>query len=62
MDLDRFIFKNNQITLFPCFTFIPKTGVDYLIQGLFFLSADHSTWYMPTGFENWAFSQKRDSI
>jgi len=23
----RFIFKNNQITLFPCFTLTPKTGV-----------------------------------
>jgi len=24
--VDRFIVKNNQITSFPCFTFIPKTG------------------------------------
>ena len=23
------IFKNNQITLLPCFTFIPKTGVSF---------------------------------
>ena len=27
MVVDRFIFKSNQITLSPCFTFIPKTGV-----------------------------------
>jgi len=25
MVVDRFIFKNNQMTLFPCSTFIPKT-------------------------------------
>jgi len=25
MVVDRFIFKNNQITLSPCFTFTPKT-------------------------------------
>jgi len=24
---DRFIFSNSRITLSPCFTFIPKTGV-----------------------------------
>jgi len=36
------IFKNNQITLFPCFTFKSKTGVrDYLKQGLVF--AEHTT-------------------
>jgi len=28
MIVDRFIFKNNLITLFPCLTFIPKTGVE----------------------------------
>jgi len=27
MVVDRFIFKNNQVTLSPCFTFIPKPGV-----------------------------------
>ena len=27
MVFDRLNFKNNQITLSPCFTFIPKTGV-----------------------------------
>jgi len=26
MVIRKGIFKNNQITLFPCFTFIPKTG------------------------------------
>jgi len=26
MAVDRFSFKNNQITLFLCFTSIPKTG------------------------------------
>jgi len=25
--VDRFIFKNNQITLYPCFTFTTKIGV-----------------------------------
>jgi len=28
--VERFIFKRNQITLSPCFTFIPKTGVHLL--------------------------------
>jgi len=27
MAVDKFIFKNNQITLCPCFNFILKTGV-----------------------------------
>ena len=27
MAVDRFIFKNNRVTLCPCFTFIPKTGL-----------------------------------
>jgi len=27
MVIDRFILNNNQIMLFPCFTFIPKTGI-----------------------------------
>jgi len=27
MVVDGFIFENNQITLLPCFTFIPKTGI-----------------------------------
>jgi len=27
MVIDKFIFKNNQIMLFPCVTSIPKTGV-----------------------------------
>jgi len=30
MVVDTFIFKNNQITLSPCFTFIPKKMRDYL--------------------------------
>jgi len=29
MVIHRVIFKNNQITPFPCFTFIPKTGVSF---------------------------------
>jgi len=34
--VDRFIFKNNQITHAPCFTFVPKTGLGLpnLKQGL----------------------------
>jgi len=27
MVIDRFLFRNNQLTLLPCFTFIPKTGI-----------------------------------
>jgi len=27
LSIDRFIFKNNLIMLFSCFTFIPKTGM-----------------------------------
>jgi len=30
MAVDRFVLKNNQITLSPCFTLIPKTGVGLL--------------------------------
>jgi len=41
MAVDRFIFKNNQITLFPCFNFILKSGVwDYLKQVLVFTVID----------------------
>jgi len=29
MVIHRGIFENNKITLFPCFTFIPKTGVSF---------------------------------
>jgi len=36
MVVERFIFKNNEITLSPCFTFIPKTGVRLLKTGLVF--------------------------
>ena len=34
--IDRFIFNNIHITISPCFTFIPKTGVR-LKQGQFLL-------------------------
>jgi len=36
VDTCRFIFNNNQITLSPCFTFIPKTGVGLPKTGFFF--------------------------
>jgi len=36
MVADVFIFKNNQFTLFPCFTFIPKTGVGIPETGINF--------------------------
>jgi len=29
MVIHRNIFKNNQVKLSPCFTFIPKTGVSF---------------------------------
>jgi len=29
MVVDRFIFKNNQITVYPCFIFIPKTELSF---------------------------------
>jgi len=34
--VDRFIFKNKQITLFPCFAFIPKTDVGLPYKGVIF--------------------------
>jgi len=37
MVIDRFISKNNQITVFPCFTFIPKTGMGLSQIGFFLL-------------------------
>jgi len=46
MVVDRFIFKNNQITLSLCFTFIPTTGVE-LKQRLVLTvhdSTDKTTW------------------
>jgi len=36
MVVDRFIFKNNQMTLSPCFTFIPKTGMGLPKSGISF--------------------------
>ena len=36
MVIDRFISKNNQITVFPCFTFIPKTGMGLSQIGFFY--------------------------
>jgi len=36
----RFILKNNQITLSPCFTFIPKIGVGLPKTGLVFTVYD----------------------
>ena len=39
MDVDRLIFKNNKITVYPCFIFIPKLGYylwAYFKQGLVF--------------------------
>ena len=36
MVVDRFIFKNNQITPSHCFTFVPKTGVGLPKKGVIF--------------------------
>jgi len=36
MVVDMFIFKNNEITLSPCFTFIPKIGVGLRKTGVSF--------------------------
>jgi len=41
MFVDRFIFKNNQFTLCPCLTFIPKTGVGLSKIGVSFYCAIH---------------------
>jgi len=41
MIVDRFIFKNNQFTLCPCLTFIPKTGVGLSKIGVSFYCAIH---------------------
>ena len=35
MIIDRGIFKNNQISLSPCFPFIPKTGASFYRAYLF---------------------------
>jgi len=37
MAIDRLIFKNNHIMLFPVFTFIPKTGIGLPETGFFLL-------------------------
>ena len=36
IDIDWFIFKNNQITLSTCFSFIPKTGMGLPNTGIIF--------------------------
>jgi len=36
MVVDRFILKNNEITLSPCFSFLPETGVGLPKAGLSF--------------------------
>jgi len=36
MVIDRFIFKNSQITVFSCFTFIPKTDMGLPKTGIIF--------------------------
>jgi len=33
---ERFIFKNNQITIYPYFTFMPKAGVGLSKKGVSF--------------------------
>jgi len=40
MVVDRFIFKNNQITLSPCFTFIPKIRTGLPKTGFSFYCAE----------------------
>jgi len=32
MAVHRDIFKNNQITLFPCFASVPKTGLSFYCE------------------------------
>jgi len=34
--VDRFIFKNNQVTFFPCFNVVPKTDVGQTKTGAIF--------------------------
>jgi len=45
MVVDRFILKNNHITLYFCSTFIPKQVWDYLKQGIVF-----TVWRIPSFF------------
>jgi len=45
MVVDRSIFKNNQITLHPCLTLIPKTGEALLKTGVSFYSEPFLTSY-----------------
>jgi len=42
MVVERFIFKNDQTTLSPCSTFIPKTGVGLPKTGVSFLKVRRS--------------------
>jgi len=44
MAVDRFIFKNNQITLYPCSTFMTKIGVGLPKPGVRFYCVRHETW------------------
>jgi len=37
--VERFMFTNNKMTLFPCFTFITKVG-EGVPQGLVFTASD----------------------
>jgi len=36
MVIDGFVFNNNQITLFPCFNFIPNAGMGLPKTGFFY--------------------------
>jgi len=51
--IDEFILKNNRITFYPCFTFIPKTGESFKCDG-------HTSYYQVGGkiAQNWRFKIK----
>jgi len=57
MVVDGFIFKNNQITLSPCFTFVPKAGMALPKTGAsFFLFFFNDRYAMKILLYDWCWS------
>jgi len=47
--IHRGIFKGNQMTLLPCFTFVPKTGVSFYCEQITFKKDTKVCKYSQTG-------------
>ena len=43
--MDKFVFQNNQITVFPSFTFIPKTGIELPKTAIILLPFQCKHWH-----------------